>query len=51
MVESESMFYRQFGDIDSPIHPLKDKEGNLIPITSRSSGTRSAHYTHETSYF
>ena len=32
------MFYRQFGDIASPTHCFKDKEGNLIPITARSSG-------------
>ena len=32
------MFYRQFGDIDSAGHPLKDKEGNNIPSTARSYG-------------
>lgn len=38
IVDHESMFYRQFGDISSPTHCFKDKEGNLIPITARSSG-------------
>lgn len=32
------MFYRQFGDIASPTHCFKDKEGNLIPISAGSSG-------------
>lgn len=38
MVDQESMFYRQFGEIDSAAHPLKDKEGNMIPSTARSYG-------------
>jgi hypothetical protein len=38
VVDHESTFYRQFGDIDSAAHPLKDKEGNNIPSTARSYG-------------
>jgi hypothetical protein len=41
IVDSESMYYRQFGETDSPIHLLKDKDGHFIPTTSRSNGTAS----------
>ena len=50
IVDHESMFYRQFGDLSSfgdvsiPSHCFKDKEGNLIPITTgRSSGANSVN--------
>lgn len=50
IVDHESMFYRQFGDlssfgdVSSPSHCFKDKEGNLIPITTgRSSGANSVN--------
>lgn len=32
------MYYRQFGETDSPIHLLKDKDGHFVPTTSRSNG-------------
>ena len=38
LVENESMYYRQFGEADSPLHLFKDKDGNFIPNTARSSG-------------
>ena len=39
-MDNESMYYRQFGEQDSPLHLFKDKDGNQIPNTARSGGER-----------
>ena len=31
IVDNESMYYRQFGEVETPMHTFKDKDGNLVP--------------------
>ena len=33
IVDNESMYYRQFGEVETPMHTFKDKDGNLVPGT------------------